>query len=65
MTSTDRTVDVCVGSILFTDLVGFTEFTDSVGDAGALSVLDEQTEMAQRVIDCRPDARIVKELGDV
>ena len=64
MSSPGQSGDVCVGSILFTDLVGFTEFTDAVGDAGALKVLDEQTEMANVVIDDRTDARIVKELGD-
>lgn len=56
--------DNCVGAVLFTDLVGFTEYTDSVGDASALQVLDRQTSMAHSVIEDREHARIVKELGD-
>lgn len=54
----------CVGAALFTDLVGFTEYTDSVGDAAALQVLDSQTTIAHSVIEPRADARLVKELGD-
>ncbi|MCP3988760.1 MAG: adenylate/guanylate cyclase domain-containing protein [Actinomycetia bacterium] len=54
----------CVGAVLFTDLVGFTEYTDSVGDEAALQVLDSQTAMALSLVDDREHARIVKELGD-
>lgn len=54
----------CVGAALFTDLVGFTEFTESVGDVAALQLLDTQTAMARSVVDGKADARIVKELGD-
>ncbi|MGI9611871.1 MAG: adenylate/guanylate cyclase domain-containing protein [Acidimicrobiales bacterium] len=55
---------ICVGSVLFTDLVGFTEFNDAVGDAEALRVLESQTLMAEAATEARPEARIVKELGD-
>jgi len=55
---------LCVGSVLFTDLVGFTEYNDAVGDAGALNILEKQTELANEVISGSPEARIVKELGD-
>lgn len=53
-----------VGTILFTDLVGFTEFTDIAGDAAALEVLDQQTEMMTTALQGRHHARIIKELGD-
>jgi class 3 adenylate cyclase len=53
-----------VGAVLFTDLVGFTAFTDAVGDASALALLDRQTELAAKVLAEHDDARIVKELGD-
>jgi class 3 adenylate cyclase len=52
-----------VGAVLFTDLVGFTEFNDTEGDAAALRVLDHQTELMTQIVG-RHDARIVKELGD-
>ncbi len=52
-----------VATIMFTDLVGFTEYTDACGDAAAVAVLDEQTEMAQAALD-HGGGRLVKELGD-
>jgi adenylate cyclase len=64
MPMADTSVDVRVGAILFTDLVGFTEYTDAVGDAAALRVLDAQTEILRPLLDERSDARLVKELGD-
>ncbi|MGI9610153.1 MAG: adenylate/guanylate cyclase domain-containing protein [Acidimicrobiia bacterium] len=54
----------CVGAVLFTDLVGFTEYNDAVGDPGAVRVLEDQTRMAESATETRPGARIVKELGD-
>lgn len=57
-------VDSRVGAVLFTDLVGFTEFTDTEGDVAALEVLEAQTRMMIGITAARPDARIVKELGD-
>ena len=52
------------GSVLFTDLVGFTEYTDACGDVAALGVLDQQAEIVAQAIDAVADARVVKELGD-
>jgi adenylate cyclase len=50
------------GTIVFTDIVGFTEFTASRGDDEALALLATQDRLVQAVL---PDgARIVKELGD-
>lgn len=60
----DTAVDTTTGCVLFTDLVGFTEFNDTVGDRKALEVLDQQTELAQMVCAAHPGARLVKELGD-
>ncbi len=51
------------GSFLFTDIVGFTEFTDAEGDEAAVAVLDLQGELLLRVTE-DGDARVVKELGD-
>ena len=44
------------GAVLFTDLVGFTEFTDAQGDAAAVEVLDEQTRLLgmRSPAACRP-----------
>jgi len=53
-----------VGAVLFTDLVGFTEFNDAVGDAKAVGVLDAQAEYASDALRQHSDARVVKELGD-
>ena len=60
----DTAVATTIGSVLFTDLVGFTEFNDTVGDHSALEVLDQQTAMAHAVVAGHDGARIVKELGD-
>ncbi|MET0666484.1 MAG: adenylate/guanylate cyclase domain-containing protein [Acidimicrobiales bacterium] len=57
-------VDSAFGAVLFTDLVGFTEYTDTEGDVAALRVLEHQTGLMSGITDARPDARIVKELGD-
>jgi len=53
-----------VGAVLFTDLVGFTEFNDAVGDVAAVDVLDAQLAFARDALGKCTDARIVKELGD-
>jgi len=50
------------GAIVFTDIVGFTEFTAERGDGDALALLDLQEKLVRRTLP--PDARIVKELGD-
>ena len=60
----DTAVEVTTGCILFTDLVGFTEYNDVVGDQAAVEVLDRQTALARTIVDGRENARIVKELGD-
>ncbi len=50
------------GAVVFTDLVGFTEFTALEGDDRAFELLAAQ----ERIVRARltPGARIVKELGD-
>ena len=50
------------GTIVFTDLVGFTEFTATRGDAEALQLLATQDRVVRAALPDR--ARIVKELGD-
>jgi class 3 adenylate cyclase len=50
------------GAILFTDLVGFTAYTDTHGDHAAVDVLDRQSSLVAAAIDGA--GRVVKELGD-
>ncbi|MEP7216834.1 MAG: adenylate/guanylate cyclase domain-containing protein [Anaerolineaceae bacterium] len=50
------------GAVLFTDIVGFTEFTALRGDSEALALLGRQEEIVTAALP--PGARIVKELGD-
>ncbi len=50
------------GTIVFTDLSGFTEFTALRGDAAALSLLDLQERLVREQIG--ESGRIVKHLGD-
>ncbi len=52
------------GAILFTDLVGFTEYNDACGDAAAVGVLDQQHRIVATALDGVADGRVVKELGD-
>jgi adenylate cyclase len=50
------------GVIAFSDIVGFTEFTDTHGDEFAIALLERQEALVSKALpDC---ARIVKELGD-
>lgn len=50
------------GTIVFTDIVGFTEFTARYGDDRALELLERQEELVRSAL---PDgSRIVKQLGD-
>ena len=59
---TGRGADEVEGTIVFTDIVGFTEFTATRGDAQALELLATQDRLVRGAL---PDAaRIVKELGD-
>jgi adenylate cyclase len=48
--------------VVFTDIVGFTEFTALRGDEEALTLLSTQERLVRETLP--PDARIVKELGD-
>ena len=50
------------GAIVFTDIVGFTEFTALEGDEQALALLDMQDRLVNDALP--PGARVVKELGD-
>jgi adenylate cyclase len=50
------------GMIVFTDIVGFTEFTALRGDDEALALLSKQDEVVDAALP--EDARVVKELGD-
>lgn len=50
------------GAVVFTDLVGFTEFTARSGDREAVRVLGAQERIVRAVLP--PGARVVKELGD-
>ena len=56
--------DQMVGSVLFTDLVGFTEFNDVRGDDAAVQVLDQQRVLIDAALAGHPGSRLVKELGD-
>src|SRR4249919_1890126 len=53
---------VVAGVIVFTDLVGFTEFTAVRGDDAALALLAVQERLVTAALP--RGARIVKELGD-
>jgi adenylate cyclase len=50
------------GTIAFTDIVGFTEYTATRGDEEALQLLAVQERLARSVLP--ESARLVKELGD-
>ena len=55
-------VTTVTGTIVFTDIVGFTQLTDEHGDDLALTMLERQELLVRRAL---PDtARVVKELGD-
>lgn len=58
--STPPTSDT--GVILFTDIVGFTEFTATRGDEMALALLDVQERAVRSTLPA--GGRVVKELGD-
>ena len=60
----DVELDTVVGSVVFTDLVGFTEFNGAAGDVAALAVLDTQTRLVHGVLGDCEGARLVKEIGD-
>ncbi len=64
MNDLDRFVEIRVGSVLFTDLVGFTEYNDAVGDTAAYDVLEQQTAIVAQIVGDDTNARVVKEIGD-
>ena len=53
---------VGTAAIVFTDLVGFTAYTDAHGDRAAVDVLDRQSSIVGAELARR--GRLVKELGD-
>jgi adenylate cyclase len=57
-----RAGEQSVGAVIFTDIVGFTEFTAVRGDADALALLDVQSSLVRGALPA--DGRIVKDLGD-
>lgn len=59
---TPSRADSLTGTVMFTDIVGFTEFTALRGDAEALHLLAMQERIVREEIGA--NARIVKELGD-
>jgi adenylate cyclase len=61
-TGPDASRAIRCGAVLFTDLVGFTAYTDAHGDRAAVAVLDLQIELVESRLGGR--GRIVKELGD-
>src|SRR5262249_1116351 len=50
------------GVIVFTDIVGFTELTDTHGDDVAIELLEKQEALVRAALP--PNSRVVKELGD-
>lgn len=50
------------GAIVFTDIVGFTQLTDTQGDDDALALLERQDELVRSLLPV--GARVVKEMGD-
>lgn len=54
--------DVVSGTVMFTDIVGFTEFTALRGDAEALNLLSLQETIVRDELS--GECRIVKDLGD-
>jgi adenylate cyclase len=57
-----RTAPVTQGTVVFTDIVGFTEYNALRGDDEALALLSTQERIVSEALP--PNARIVKELGD-
>jgi len=54
--------DSPTGAVVFTDIVGFTEFTAEHGDDQALALLERQEDVVRGTLPS--DARVVKDLGD-
>jgi adenylate cyclase len=62
MTTAVPSTEITQGTVVFTDIVGFTEYTALRGDERALALLSTQERLVQEALP--PGARIVKELGD-
>lgn len=62
MAATVASARVVQGTVLFTDVVGFTEYTALRGDEEALALLSLQERITKAALP--QGARIVKELGD-
>jgi len=62
MIATAPPPNVVEGTVMFTDIVGFTEFNALRGDADAMELLALQERIVRAEL--REDSRIVKELGD-
>lgn len=60
----ERAAATVEGTVMFTDIVGFTEFTALRGDAEALQLLALQDRIIREELPATVEARIVKELGD-
>jgi adenylate cyclase len=50
------------GAIVFTDIVGFTHFTEERGDDVAIALLERKEQLVRDALPA--NARVVKELGD-
>ena len=62
VTGSEKGAKEVEGTIVFTDIVGFTEFTATRGDVQALELLATQERLVRAAL---PEAaRIVKEIGD-
>ena len=62
MATATAITSVTRGTVVFTDIVGFTEYTALRGDEEALTLLSTQERIVREALP--PQARIVKELGD-
>lgn len=62
MTTPATSVEIVEGAVVFTDLVGFTEYTAVEGDAAAIELLSIQERIVTETLPA--GARVVKELGD-
>jgi class 3 adenylate cyclase len=60
--ATESRTSVVEGTVVFTDIVGFTEYTALRGDESALELLSIQERLVREQLPSR--ARVVKELGD-
>jgi adenylate cyclase len=62
MVRTPTSADVVEGTVMFTDIVGFTEFNALRGDREALALLAMQERIVRELLS--GDARVVKDMGD-